>query len=290
MIEALDIDHCQARLAEFPDENALAVIIAKKDDAINLVKLAKIDAGARFTSLSKPIDSWDSLQIWLDAKCAILDQDTVLEIVEAALAGTKPQTVWPAPAQFGVRDLVRTKGGDKCQQCHSTLVSDQAIEIGHTFLLGERYSAALDATFARVNQPGQERGHFQMGCYGIGITRLMGAIADATADAKGLSWPHSIAPYQACIVPANTTHLGTALQLADELGSSDFAVDDRLHLSFGTRMKDAELVGYPAVIVVGQHWDTSRKVEFQLRQTRQVSLWSLEEAIRKLASKSGNGA
>jgi prolyl-tRNA synthetase len=103
-------------------------------------------------------------------------------------------------------DIHNTRPGDPCYECHAAgrpkaaLKAKRAIEVGHTFLLGDKYSKPLEATFQAANVSDQKY-PIQMGCYGLGITRILAAVAEATHDKYGLRWPWSLAPYRVCIVP-----------------------------------------------------------------------------------------
>lgn len=262
----LDEDDCQACIAEVPGHNKLAVIIMPSNYTVNMVKLAKFDPPAKLAALNKPLDSWDGLKILVDRHCASLDHVSIQSMVENVLEGNATHSIWPAPPDYIVGDVVVARAGDRCPKCREALQADKSIEVGHTFLLGDRYSAALDTTFARTSKGTQERGLFQMGCFGIGISRLLGAVAEVTSDSKGLLWPASIAPYSVCILPASDGYMETALAIASELAlHCDVIVDDRFQTSFGTRMKDAELVGYPYLAVIGKQWTKDAKVELQYR-------------------------
>ena len=145
--------------------------------------------------------------------------------------------------------------GDNCTTCNTTLSSVKAIECGHTFYLGTKYSAALDCTFKEGNKP--EQIPAEMGCYGIGVTRILAAVAEAKYDEKGIVWPKSLAPYSVCIVPTDDRKQefkDIANTVYDELSSTpfhnDIVIDDR-RSGFGAKMKDSELVGYPYTIIIG---------------------------------------
>ncbi|KAK3077064.1 hypothetical protein LTS18_011309, partial [Coniosporium uncinatum] len=139
-------------------------------------------------------------------------------------------------------------GPGTCPKCFlQSIEKKRAIEVGHTFHLGTRYSEPLDAL---VPGPGSaaEPVKLQMGCHGIGISRLIGAVASLTADARGLNWPRSIAPFQAVVIPKKGLER-EALDLAKKFPGTDIVVDDR-EKPLPWKFKDAELIGYPTQIVV----------------------------------------
>lgn len=168
-------------------------------------------------------------------------------------------------------DLVKIETGDPCPKCpNGTLMIESAVELGHTFLLGTRYSTPLEATVKTKNAPNGVP--MQMGCHGIGISRLIAAVADVLADDKGLNWPRVIAPYEAVIVPTEDNE-GGAVEVYDVLTGAgdhtagepvDTLLDDR-ERRLGWKLRDADMIGYPVVIVVGKHW-THRNCEVQCRR------------------------
>ncbi|KAJ2612092.1 hypothetical protein H4S08_002861 [Coemansia sp. RSA 1365] len=164
------------------------------------------------------------------------------------------------------------KSDDICGKCgDGILESQRAIEVGHIFHLGDKYSRAMDF---KVLYNGS-RDYVQMGCYGIGISRILQAAAECSnADGRGLRWPLAIAPYIAVIVPLDGSESATldvhaALANTSIGGECIFkdnvAVDDRSYLSAGFRLYDAQLLGIPVTVVVGKRFADTREVEVQLR-------------------------
>ncbi len=187
-------------------------------------------------------------------------------------------------------DLVRIDTGDPCPNCdEGTLRIESAVELGHTFHLGTRYSTPLEATIdADPSQedsqreassiPGQSvtlsgRIPVQMGCHGIGVSRLIAAVADSLADSKGLNWPRVMAPFEAIIIPTKGTE-SEAVDIYDVLTSSknyssqgpiDAILDDRKR-DFGWKIKDADMIGYPIIVILGRGWKRERECEVQCRR------------------------
>ncbi|KAJ3331025.1 hypothetical protein HDU91_003432, partial [Kappamyces sp. JEL0680] len=173
-------------------------------------------------------------------------------------------------------DLIDAQHGDSCPSClDGTLRKKTAIEVAHTFYLGKKYSVPLDAAFKTAR--GQQE-HFEMGCYGIGVSRLIAAVAEASRDADGLVWPRSIAPYSAVVVPALSKSTGAAqsLERVQDLLAQTGAVDatqvvlDDRDVSFGFKMKDALLVGYPTIVVAGKRFLEEGLLEVHDRKTKSV--------------------
>ncbi|KAI8979581.1 hypothetical protein BDF20DRAFT_974642 [Mycotypha africana] len=144
----------------------------------------------------------------------------------------------------------------ECENSNNELSCVKAIECGHTFYLGTKYSSALNCTYANDKN---EKLPVEMGCYGIGISRLLAAIAEIRADSKGIVWPQAIAPFKFCIVTTNSRKPELndfADKVYDQLKDSvlmhenDIMIDDR-NIGFGEKMTDAELIGYPYTVIVG---------------------------------------
>lgn len=215
--------------------------------------------------------------------------------VELVIVCNDPSTQQPL-------NLLRVVDGDSCPRCHTgKLKVQKAIELGHTFHLGTRYS---DPLLASVDVPAEEsetRGieparssqvSLQMGCHGIGVSRMIGAVAETLADDKGLNWPRVMAPFEVVIVSGNGLD-EAALEVYDQLceapveeGDSqlDLILDDRAE-SFPWRMQDADLVGYPVIVVVGRRWKAENICEVQCRrlQVRQdVNISELGDCVRSL--------
>ena len=134
-----------------------------------------------------------------------------------------------------------------CPECQSadSFQTIQGLEVGHTFYLGTKYSTAFDASF---NESTGKKRFIEMGCYGIGITRLMAACVEASHDENGIIWPSSIAPFDAYVI-SNSPEASVFGQEMPSLSSA--LIDDRTDLSFSRRFKDAMLSGMPMIIVSG---------------------------------------
>ncbi|XP_028259956.1 putative proline--tRNA ligase, mitochondrial [Parambassis ranga] len=148
-----------------------------------------------------------------------------------------------------------------CPQCKAgTLVESKGIEVGHTFYLGKKYSHIFKASFSNSqNKPTIA----EMGCYGLGVTRILAAAIEVMSTEEGIRWPGLIAPYQVCVLPPKKgSKVHEAAVLADELILNleeslprlrgEVVLDDRTQMTVGKRLKDASRLGYPYVIIVGQ--------------------------------------
>jgi prolyl-tRNA synthetase len=166
-------------------------------------------------------------------------------------------------------NLLKVQSGDTCPKCdHGKLQVEKAIELGHTFHLGTRYSEPLEAKVQLAS--GGNPVPLQMGCHGIGVSRLIGVVADHLADDKGLNWPRKIAPFEVVVIAKNGAEKD-AEELYDQIvqnerGEVDAVLDDRYTARFPWRMKDAELIGYPVVVIMGKSWGDGRQAEVQCRR------------------------
>lgn len=192
--------------------------------------------------------------------------------------------------------IVKVHDGDQCPTCADGVVkTDIAVELGHTFHLGTRYSEVLNASVmidTSVN-PASSKDQLvpmQMGCHGIGVSRMITAVADRLADTKGLNWPRVMAPYEVIVVP--TKGLETeAEKIYDLLVSTDpdtpldAILDDR-DKQMGWKLGDADLIGYPVIVVVGKGWKKQQTLEVQCRQLhglkQEVPLDQLSGYVRSL--------
>ena len=167
-------------------------------------------------------------------------------------------------------NTLRIRDGDKCAHCESgELRVQKAVELGHTFHLGTRYSKPLGA---KVRLRENTMAPMQMGCHGIGVSRIIGAVANHLADEKGLNWPRAIAPYEVVIIIADRdVQDEDANQVYDRLVGErkevDAVLDDRPE-SFPWKMKDAETVGHPVIVLLGRRWLPDKMCEVQCRRLK----------------------
>jgi prolyl-tRNA synthetase len=179
----------------------------------------------------------------------------------------------------------------RCPECKGTMETTNAIEVGHTFHLGTRYSAPLAAQVQTPTNGNQSTlKDLEMGCHGIGISRLIPAIASSATPpgSSKLVWPSAIAPFHAVII-GGLKKEDAAMQVYDHLqrAGHDIVLDDREHRDFAWKMKDADLIGYPIIVVVGRAWQDNgvQSVEVQWLEagTRQKTFVTLEVLNETLA-------
>ena len=167
----------------------------------------------------------------------------------------------------------QVQAGDPCPQCRAPLTLEPAIEVGHIFKLGTKYTQALEATF--LDEDGTQK-PFIMGCYGIGVTRIVPTVIEAHHDEAGIIWPAAIAPYVVDVVPLNVRHEASrdaAEQIYRALEDSgiDAILDDRDERA-GVKLKDADLIGFPIRVVVSEKTLASNQAEVRIRATGQITL------------------
>lgn len=233
-----------------------------------------------------------------------------------------PQASADAIKQYKGRslDLIKIQSGDPCPKCSKgTLRVQRTVELGHTFHLGTRYSRPLNATFAidprsKVEPNASPKddslpttahtAYFEMGCHGIGISRLIATIASVLSDSQGLNWPRCIAPFEVVIIPTQPHLITNAASIYDLLsvppspppsssssssssltiGSYDAIIDDRTEKDAGWKLKDADLIGYPIIIVLGKSWRNSggQILEVQCRRLgvmKEVGVHELRDEV-----------
>lgn len=183
-------------------------------------------------------------------------------------------------------DVVVVEPGDPCPSCGAGLRLDRAIEIGHIFQLGRKYADAFGLdVLGREGKPVR----VTMGSYGIGVSRAVAALAEQTADERGLCWPAAVAPADVHVVAAGkAVPLALAEEAAAALAGSGLRVllDDRPGLSPGVKLTDAELIGVPWILVAGRR-SADGVVELQNRATGTREELPLPEALARLSGSAG---
>ena len=172
-----------------------------------------------------------------------------------------------------VADLRNVLAGDPSPDGAGTLAIERGIEVGHVFYLGTKYSKAMNATF--LDETGKPQA-MEMGCYGIGITRLPAAAIEQNHDARGIIWPDAIAPFTVVICPIGMDRSETvrtaALGLYEQLLARgvDVILDDRGERP-GVMFADWELIGVPHRITVGEKALKEGQVEYQHRRDAEAT-------------------
>jgi prolyl-tRNA synthetase len=196
------------------------------------------------------------------------------------LTGVVPGRDFPLEQVF---DLRNAEAADPCPRCGKPLEIKAGLEVGHVFKLGTKYSRSMGATY--LDEKGNEV-HAIMGCYGIGINRILAGAVESGHDANGIIWPLSLAPFQVVIVPLqvqNPAVLEQALALEQALSAAGLEVltDDRDQRP-GVKFKDADLIGIPLRAVIGERGLKDGTVELKWRTetaARQIPAASAAESI-----------
>jgi len=167
-------------------------------------------------------------------------------------------------------DIRTVTEGDACPRCGTALTVRNGIEVGHIFNLGTKYSEALGTSF--LDASGKEV-PYVMGCYGIGINRIVAAVIESTADEHGIVWGAQIAPYQVLVLPVDVSDATICRAAEDayeklEAGGLDVLLDDREERA-GVKFHDADLIGFPVRVVVGKGYLTTGDYEVQIRRNNQ---------------------
>ncbi|MFL5995796.1 MAG: proline--tRNA ligase [Streptomyces sp.] len=180
-------------------------------------------------------------------------------------------------------DVVVVQEGDPCPKCGTGLKLDRAIEIGHIFQLGRKYADALKLDV--LGQNGKPV-RVTMGSYGIGVSRAVAALAEQTADDKGLCWPAEVAPADVHVVAAGKAlQIELALDVSEKLRAAGLRVlvDDRAGVSPGVKFTDSELIGVPKILVAGRR-SAEGVLELKDRRTGEREELTVDEAIARLTA------
>lgn len=179
------------------------------------------------------------------------------------------------------KEICKVKEGKQCDLGHGPLKKAKAIEVGNIFPLKTRFSDAFNLTYK--NEKGEDKPVI-MGCYGIGVSRLMGAIAEVHNDQNGLIWPDQVAPFKAHLITINEQQLtgNKNDKVYETLKKAGIEVlwDDREDVSAGAKFADADLIGIPVRLVVSKR--NKDKVEWKERLAANSELLGLEEVLKKL--------
>ncbi|MCW8469568.1 proline--tRNA ligase [Fluoribacter gormanii] len=274
-------------------EHPMVALVLRGDDELNEVKAIKhplvhsplqfIDEETILKTLKTPIGSLGpvNLPIPVIADHHVLAMDSF--ICGANQADKHYQhAAWDKDvSEYLVYDLRNVKEGDISPDGKGILHSCRGIEVGHVFQLGDKYAKAMNA--AVINEQGQLE-TMLMGCYGLGITRVVAAAIEQHHDEKGIIWPQNIAPFQVVIIPLNGHRSQVVQKQADalyerlkELGV-DVLIDDRNERA-GVLFADHDLIGIPHRIIVSERNMEQNCVEYKNRANGEALQLSLDKAI-----------
>ncbi|WP_227105574.1 proline--tRNA ligase [Chromobacterium rhizoryzae] len=192
-------------------------------------------------------------------------------------------------AEPEVMDIRNVVAGDASPDGKGELAIQRGIEVGHVFYLGTKYSEAMNATF--LDEDGKPK-PFEMGCYGIGVTRILGAAIEQNFDDKGMIWPDAIAPFALVICPVGYDRSAEVKAAADALYQGllakgvDVILDDRGERP-GAMFADWELIGAPHRVTIGDRGLKEGKVEYQHRRDAEASALAADAMLEQVLAKLG---
>ena len=223
-------------------------------------------------------------------KIRILADWAVKAMANFAVGGNQPDTHYVDAnwnRDFTVdqfTDLRNAQAGDPSPRNDGTLKTAKGIEVGHVFMLGTKYSQAMKATF--LDAQGQEQ-LAVMGCYGIGVSRVAAASVEQNHDAKGIKWPIPIAPFHVTLLPLSQSEQVSQLagSLYRSLQESGIEVlwDDRDERA-GVKFNDADLIGAPFHLVIGEKGLAQGQVELKIRQTGETKKIAPDQVLQTLTT------
>jgi len=181
-------------------------------------------------------------------------------------------------------DIAVVKAGDCCPKCGGALREERGIEVGHVFKLGTKYTEIFDAGYLDMNG---KKIPMVMGCYGIGVSRTLQAVIEQSHTETGIVWPMAVAPYHVMLLILNSSHAEstkTAEDLVRELDAAgvEVLVDDRDERP-GVKFKDADLLGFPVQVVVGERSLKNGGVEVRIGRDVEAAVLSPSEAVKQIA-------
>ena len=292
----------QIKTLVYAAEDKPVIVLVRGDDKLNEAKLA----GVLGTTVFRPATE-EEIFASLGAHPGSLGAATKVPAMAAAseisvfaderLRGANGMTTGANEDGFHLRnvsierdikivhwsDLRTVTAGEPCVKCGKPLKIRRGIEVGQVFKLGTKYSEKMDALF--LDESGARKPAV-MGCYGIGITRTLQAVIEQCNDKDGIIWPMSVAPYQICITPLSVAPDNQAMKLAEQYYAEltergvDVILDDRDERP-GVKFKDADLVGFPIRISIGEKSLAKGEVEIKPRGGA-VAAVKAEEAVGRV--------
>jgi prolyl-tRNA synthetase len=279
-------------------ENKLVLILLRGDHQLNEAKLA----GALGTATFRPAEA-EEIFAALGAHPGSLGAVQIKDLpvhADETLRGAVNMTTGANEDGFHWRgvelerditvnkwgDLRLARAGEPCSRCGQPLKIRRAIEVGHVFKLGTKYSEALHALF--LDEAGKKQPAV-MGCYGIGVTRTLQAIIEQCNDKDGIIWPISVAPYAVCLTPLTVAPDGAVMKLAEKIYAElsgrgvEVILDDRDERP-GVKFKDSELIGFPIRLGIGEKSLARGEVELKTRGGPLLAV-KAEEAVEKVLEK-----
>jgi prolyl-tRNA synthetase len=281
-------------------EPTIWLLMLRGDHSLNDIKTGKLPglAGYRFATEAEivewfgtppgylgPIGTKKPVRVIADRTVANMSDFVVgSNDVDFHTTGVNWGRDLPEPEVADIRNVV---AGDPSPDGQGTLEICRGIEVGHVFQLGTKYSEAMGATFL---DEGGKPAPMQMGCYGIGVTRVLGAAIEQNFDDRGIIWPEAIAPFEVVICPMGYDRSDAVREQADALYATlteagiDVILDDRGERP-GVMFADWELIGVPHRIVIGDRGLKESKLEYQGRRDAEATLLPVDDAANVVIGK-----
>ncbi|MFU2487451.1 proline--tRNA ligase [Thauera sp. WH-1] len=272
------------------------LLMVRGDHALNEVKASKVEglkAGFRFATEAEILEHFGCRPgylgpIGLRKPVKVIADRTVAHMADF-ICGANDEDFHFTGVNWGrdlpepdlVADLRNVVEGDPSPDGHGVLAIQRGIEVGHVFYLGTKYSKAMNATF--LDEDGKPK-HFEMGCYGIGVTRIVGAAIEQNHDARGIIWPRAIAPFEVVVCPVgwgkSEAVRDAAQKLYDALIAAgvDAILDDRDERP-GVMFADWELIGVPHRVTIGDRGLKEGLVEYQSRRDAEATRLAAGEVL-----------
>jgi len=271
------------------DHELNAVKAQKLPGVLNPLRMASNDAIARATGAEPGFLGPVGFQgkIYADhSVLALADFVCGANRKDAHLTGVNWGRDLPEAAAADLRNVI---AGDRSPTGKGRLAIARGIEVGHVFQLGQKYSESMGATVLAENG---KSATLYMGCYGIGVTRVVAAAIEQNHDSRGIIWPDAIAPFQVVVVPLNASKSPRVRETAEKLYSEllslgvDALLDDRDERP-GVKFADSELIGIPHRVVVGDRGLEAGKLEYRHRRAEAAEEFPAAEAVAFIRGKLG---
>ncbi|MCX9156768.1 proline--tRNA ligase [Niveibacterium sp. 24ML] len=278
------------------------LLLVRGDHDLNEVKAGKVEGlknGFRFASETEIVEHFGCKPGYLGAiglkKPVKIVADRTVALMSDFITGANEPHFHIAGVNWGrdlpepdvVADIRNVVEGDASPDGQGTLAIQRGIEVGHVFYLGTKYSKAMNATF--LDEDGKPK-HFEMGCYGIGVTRILGAAIEQNHDARGIIWPDSIAPFTVAICPIGYDRAEEVKVAADALYAEltaagiDVILDDRGERP-GAMFADWELIGVPHRVVLSDRGLKEGQAEYQGRRDAEATKVAVAELVAFVKSR-----
>ncbi|OWT73383.1 MULTISPECIES: proline--tRNA ligase [unclassified Achromobacter] len=291
-------------LATEPEKGPVQIwlLLLRGDHTLNEIKAAKVAGlkdGFRFATEAEIVEHFGCKPGYLGpiktAKPVRVVADATVAKMHDIVCGANREDFhyvgmnWgrDLPEPEAVADLRNVVAGDPAPDGAGTLAIQRGIEVGHVFFLGTKYSEALKATF--LDETGKPA-VIQMGCYGIGVTRIAAAAIEQNHDDKGIIWPRPIAPFEVVICPVGWGKSETVRNTANDLYEAlrergiDVLLDDR-DARPGVMFAEWELIGVPLRVTVGERGLKDGVLELQARRETEAAKVGLDEALDQILAK-----